>query len=168
MNIELPYGKGTIPLDVPDKNLLDVVVPKEFIQPGQPELMIKEALQDPLGTDRLSEAVGSGDTVAIVIDDYTRPCPTKMLLLPVLEELRLAGVNDSDILIIVATGTHTPPSRDQIKEIVGDKVYRNYMITSNDVINGEYVTVGETKRGNEIQILKNFMEKDFKIILGDI
>ena len=26
-------GKGVLPLDVPDKNLLDVVVPKEFIQP---------------------------------------------------------------------------------------------------------------------------------------
>jgi len=109
MNIELPYGKGTVPLDVPEKNLLEVVVPKEFIQPRQPELMIKEALQDPLGVDRLSEAVGSGDTVAIVIDDYTRPCPTKMLLLPVLEELRLAGVNDSDILIIIATSIRRTP-----------------------------------------------------------
>ena len=168
MNIELPYGKGTLSLDVPDKNLLEVVVPKEFIQPRQPELMIKEALQDPLGTDRLSEAVGAGDTIAIVIDDYTRPCPTKMLLQSVLEELRLAGVNDPDILIIVATGTHTPPSTDQIKEIVGDKVYRNYMVTSNDVIQGVYVTVGKSKRGNEIQILKDFIEKDFKIILGDI
>ena len=168
MNIELPYGKGNLPLDVPDKNLLEVVVPKEFIQPSQPELMIKEALQDSLGTDRLSEAVGSGDTVAIVIDDYTRPCPTKMLLPPVLEELRLAGVNDSDILLIVATGTHTPPSTEQIKEIVGDKVYRNYNVTSNDVIHGAYVTVGKSKRGNEIQILKDFIEKDFKIILGDV
>ena len=59
MHIEMPYGKGILPLDVPDKNLLDVVVPKEFIQPRQPELMIKEALQDPLGTDWLSEASGS-------------------------------------------------------------------------------------------------------------
>lgn len=168
MNIELPYGKGTLPLDVPDKNLLEVVIPKEFIQTGQSELMIKEALKHPLGTDKLSEAVGSGDTLAVVVDDYTRPCPTKMLLQPTLEELRSAGVNDSDILIIIATGTHTPPSTDQIKEIVGDKVYRNYMITSNDIVNGEYITVGETKRGNKIQILKNFMEKDFKILLGDI
>ena len=168
MNIELPYGKGSLPLDVPDENLLEIVVPKEFIQPGQPELMIKEALQKPLGTDRLSKAVNPGETVAIVIDDYTRPCPTKMLLPPVLEELRLAGVIDSDILIIVATGTHIPPSADLIKEIVGDKVYRNYMVTSNDVINGEYLTVGKTKRGNEVQILKDFIEKDFKILLGDI
>jgi nickel-dependent lactate racemase len=69
-----------------------------------------------------------GETVAIVIDDYTRPCPTKMLLPPVLGELKTAGVNDLDVLIIIATGTHTPPSADVVKDIVGDKIFRNYMI----------------------------------------
>jgi nickel-dependent lactate racemase len=42
------------------------------------------------------------------------------------------------------------------------------MITSNDVVNGEYVTVGRTKRGNEIEILKAYVDADFKILLGDI
>ena len=168
MHIELPFGKGTLPLDVPDKNLLDVVVPKEFIQPRQPELLIKEALQNPLRTDRLSEAVDPGETVAIVIDDYTRPCPTKMLLPPVLEELKVAGVSDMDICIIVATGTHTPPSPEVIKELVGDKISRNYMIISNDAVNGQHINVGKTKRGNEIEVLKDYVEADFKILLGDI
>jgi len=168
MHIELPYGKGVLPLDVADKNLLEVVVPKEFIQPGQPELMIKEALQDPLGTDRLSEAVGPGDTVAIVIDDYTRPCPTKMLLPPVLGELKAAGVSDLDVCIIVATGTHTPPLPEVIKELVGDKISRNYMIISNDAVNGQHVNVGKTKRGNDIEVLKEYVDADFKVLLGDI
>ena len=168
MHIELPYGKGVLPLDVADKNLLEVVVPKEFIQPGQPELMIKEALQDPLGTDRLSEAVGPGDTVAIVIDDYTRPCPTKMLLPPVLGELKAAGVSDLDVCIIVATGTHTPPLPEVIKELVGDKISRKYMIISNDAVNGQHVNVGKTKRGNDIEVLKEYVDADFKVLLGDI
>jgi lactate racemase len=168
MHIELPYGKGVLPLDVPDKNLLDVVLPKEFIQPQQPELMIKEALQYPLGTDRLSDSISPGETVAIVIDDYTRPCPTEMLLPSVLKELKEAGVNDLDILIIVATGTHTPPTPDIIKELVGDKISRNYMIISNDVVNGQHVNVGKTKRGNDIEVLKEYVEADFKILLGDI
>ena len=168
MHIELPYGKGILPLDVPDKNLLDVVLPKEFIQPRQPDIMIKEALHDPLGTDRLSEAVGPGDTVAIVIDDYTRPCPTKMLLPPVLGELKAAGVSDLDVCIIVATGTHTPPLPEVIKELVGDKISRNYMIISNDAVNGQHVNVGKTKRGNDIEVLKEYVDADFKVLLGDI
>jgi nickel-dependent lactate racemase len=168
MHIQLPYGKGTLPLDVPENNLIDVVVPKEFIPPQQPELMIKDALRHPLGADQLSKAVGRGDTVAIVIDDYTRPCPTKLLLPPVLEELQHAGVNDLDVTIIVATGTHTPPSAETIKELVGDKISRNYMIISNDAVNGPHVNVGRTKRGNDIEVLQQFVEADFKILLGDI
>jgi nickel-dependent lactate racemase len=168
MHIELPYGKGTVPLDVPEKNLLEVAVPKEFIQPRQPEEMIQEALKNPLGTEPLSQLVGPGDTIAIVIDDYTRPCRTKMLLPPVLDELKNAGVNDLDILIIVATGTHTPPSEDVIKGLVGDKIFRNYMIISNDAVNGTHVNVGTSKRGNDIEILKEYVESDFKILLGDI
>ncbi len=168
MHIELPYGKGTLPLDVPDSNLLEVVTPNEYIPPQQPELMIREALGNPLGTDPLSKMIGPGDTVAIVIDDYTRPCPTQLLLSPVLEELKDAGVNDLDIIIIIATGTHTPPSAEVIKELVGDKIFRNYMITSNDAVNGQHVTIGRSKRGNDIQVLKEFIDADFKILLGDI
>jgi nickel-dependent lactate racemase len=168
MHIELPYGKGALGLDVPDKNLIDVVGPKEFIQPGQPEVMIKEALRDPLGTDKLSKLVGPGDTVAIVIDDYTRPCPTKTLLPLVLDEIKNAGVNDLDVVIIVATGTHTPPSDDIIKELVGDKIFRNYMIKSNDAVHGQHVNVGTTKRGNDVEVLKQYVDADFKILLGDI
>jgi nickel-dependent lactate racemase len=168
MHIELPYGKGTVGLDVPEKNLLGVVVPKEFIQPKQPEMMIKEALKDPLRADQLSKTVGPGDTVAVVIDDYTRPCPTKALLPPILEELKNAGVNDQDIVIIVATGTHTPPSDDIVKELVGDKIFRNYMVISNDSIKGQHINVGKTKRGNDIEILKQYIDADFKILLGDI
>jgi len=168
MHIELPYGKGTLPLDVPEKNLLEVAVPKEFILPQQPELMIQEALKNPFGTKRLSTLVGAGDTIAIVIDDYTRPCPTKMILPPVLAELKTAGVYDLDIRIIIATGTHTPPSSDTVKELVGDKIFRNYMILSNDAVHGTHVNVGRTKRGNDIEILKDYVEADFKILLGDI
>jgi nickel-dependent lactate racemase len=90
------------------------------------------------------------------------------MLPPVLEELKTAGVNDLDILLIIATGTHTPPTPEIIKELVGDKIQRNYMITSNDAVNGEHVPVGTTKRGNTVEILKDYVEADFKILLGDI
>lgn len=42
------------------------------------------------------------------------------------------------------------------------------MITSNDVVNGQYVNIGKTKRGNDIEILKEFIDADFKILLGAI
>ncbi len=168
MKISLPYGKGSVSVTVPDANLIDVVVPCDFIAAEKPELLLKEALFHPLGTRRLSEIAVPGDTVALVIDDYTRPCPTKSLLPPVIEELHRAGVMDKDVTIIVACGAHQPPTVDQIKTMVGDTVAQTYRVISNDITNGEYVPVGVSKRGNRIEILKEFVESDIKVILGDI
>ena len=168
MQVQLPYGKEKINLEVPDKNLLDVVVPKEYIAPDHPEVIIRKAVLNPLGSERLSEIATEGDRVAIVVDDYTRPCPTQELLPPVLEELRRAGVEDSDVLIIIGTGTHKPPSFDVIRNIVGDKISRNYSIISNDINSCQYVHVGKTKMGHDVEILKEYVESDVKVILGDI
>ncbi len=168
MTIQLPYGKTTLPVDVPAANLIGVITPQEFIPPQKPEAMILDALRRPLGTKPLTSLVHPGDHVAIVVDDYTRPCPTQSLLPPVLDQLHEAGVDDLDILIIVANGTHTPPTQDQIKDILGEKIARTFMVTTNDVTNGEYVTIGKTRRGNTVEILKDYVESDFKILLGDI
>ncbi|MCD6572237.1 MAG: nickel-dependent lactate racemase [Thermoplasmata archaeon] len=168
MQVQLPYGRGTIPIDIPDRNLQKVILPKEIIQPDRPEVIIRNALFNPIGTDRLSQIATEYDKVAILVDDYTRPCPTKTLLPPVLEELQHANVRDSNIVIIVANGTHKPPSDEMKREIVGDKVFRNYRVISNDYVNGEFYTVGKSKFGNEIEVLREYVEADIKVILGDI
>jgi len=168
MTIQLPYGKTTLSVDVPANNLIGVITPKEFIPPQEPAEMIRDALADPLGTDPLPSLVHPGDHVAIVVDDYTRPLPTETLLPPILDQLHKAGVDDLDILLIIANGTHTPPTPAQIKNIFGEKIARTFMITSNDITNGEYVTLGKTRRGNPVEILKNYVEADVKILLGDI
>ena len=168
MLVQLPYGKKTLPLDVPDKNFIELLLPQEIIPPEHPGSMIKDALYNPLGTDRLSEMANRGDRVAIVVDDHTRPCPTQQLLPPILDELKEANVYDSDVVIIIANGTHKPPSFDIIKKIVGDKITRNYRVISNDVDHGEYINVGKTRSGNNVEILRDYVEADIKIVLGDI
>ena len=94
-----------------------------------------------------------------------------MLLPPVLEELQNAGVNDLDVLIIVATGTHTPPSPEVIKELVGDKIFRNYMIISNDAVNGQHVTVGKRNEVTTLRFLRSMSKlilRSFLVILNTI
>jgi lactate racemase len=168
MEIKLPYGKQKLSVNISDENLLKKVMPKEMPPYDKPEIIIRNALENPMGTDKLYEIAASGDKVAIVVDDYTRPCPNEKLLLPVLEDLKKAGVPFSDIKIIVACGTHTPPDYEKIKEIVGDKVARNYMVISSDVENGDYVSVGVSKQGNDIRVLREYVEADVKILLGDV
>ncbi|MFH1101554.1 MAG: nickel-dependent lactate racemase [Methanobacteriota archaeon] len=168
MHIQLPYGKIFLPVEIPDQNILDVVLPKEIIQPERMESLIHGALRDPLGSDRLEDIAKPGDQVAIVVDDYTRPCPTQQMLPPVLDLLRTADVDDTDVLIIVGCGSHTPPTSEQIKDIVGERIARTYQVLSNDAYQGDHVAVGTTKRGNTVEVLRTYIDADIKILLGDI
>lgn len=168
MDIQLPYGKNVLPCTVDEKHLLQVIKTKESIPPDKPEQMIQQSLEKPYGTEPLSQIAQHGDRVAIVVDDYTRPSPTKLLLPPLLNELKKAGVVDTDVTIIIATGTHTAPSFETIKSMVGDKISRNYTIISNDNEHGNYVSLGTSQYGNKIEILQDYVDADIKILVGDI
>ncbi|HEB37697.1 MAG TPA: nickel-dependent lactate racemase [Thermoplasmatales archaeon] len=168
MQIKLPYGEKEVVFEVPDKNLLDIILPKEYIAPARPESIMRNAIMNPMGRERLSEITGEGDTVAIVVEDHTRPCPTPEILQLILDEISRAGVNDSDVIIIIGNGMHVPPDFETIKKIVGDKVTRNYRVITNDVVSGEYIMVGKTKYGNEVEVLREYVESDVKIVTGVI
>lgn len=49
-----------------------------------------------------------------------------------------------------------------------DKVARNYTVITSDVENGEYVSVGVSKNGNEVRVLREYVEADVKVLLGDV
>lgn len=168
MQVKLPYGEKEVVFDIPDRNLFDIILPKEYIAPAKPESIMRNAIMNPIGGERLSEMAREGDTVSIVVEDHTRPCPTPEILQLVLDELSRAGVRDSDIVIIVGNGMHVPPDFETIRRIVGDKVTRNYRVITNDVLSGEYIMVGKTRYGNEVEVLKEYAERDLKIVTGII
>ncbi len=168
MNIDIPYGSTHLNLSIPDKNILEIIKTNEIISPDKPTILIERALQHPLETLTLNYIATPGDTVAIVVDDYTRPCPTKILLPPLLQELSLAGIDDSCITIIIGTGTHHPPSLQTIQEIVGVKIVRNYTVICTDQKSSSFVTVGESSYRHKIRVLKEYAEADVKILVSDI
>ena len=69
MKIELGYGRGTMPLEVPDKNLLKVLTPAGVPQGLRGEDEVKRALREPIGTKRLRDIVKPGEKIAVVSSD---------------------------------------------------------------------------------------------------
>ena len=171
MKIKLPYGKDGSSVDVPGKNLIGVMRPEEFHVNEAPDALIKKALQNPEGTERLSEIVRmkkKKDVVAIVVDDHTRPCPTDRILPPLLEELYSAGVKDENILIIFATGSHRTTTKEEAERLLGKGIASRIRYVSNDSWGADFVVVGTTKRGTQVKIKKAFYEADVKILTGDV
>ncbi len=171
MKISLPYGENFFSLNVPDKNLLSVLKPKGVRIDKSPEELIKDAIRSPAGTENIKDIIAkkkNKDTVAIVVDDHTRPCPTAEILPPLLEELYSAGIKDENILIIFATGSHRTTKPGEAKQLLGEDIASRIKYISNDCWGDDFVYIGTTSKDTSVYVKKAFYEADLKILTGDV
>ena len=111
----------------------------------------------------------AGQTVAIAINDKTRPVPHAQLLPPVLAGMRHAGVRDEDVLFIIATGTHPAMPPQEYASILPRDILETYRVVCHDAANEAKLThLDETSRGTPIFINKDFMAADYRIVIGNI
>lgn len=154
MRIQLPYGKTIVPVDVSDRNLLDVIRPNTLEPKKDYSELIKDALEKPINSKKLRDI--KGKKFVIVVDDSTRPCPTKKLLPFVLNEIK------GDVTVIFACGTHEIVENP--KEILGMDIKN----MSSQAESSDFRWVGKTSRGTNVELNKAFLDADVKILLGDV
>ena len=112
--VNLMYGEGTWNFTVPDGAVVVDDIPAGQIRaPLQdPVASLREALAEPLGMEPLERLVDKDSKVAISVNDwmggsfYAAPV--------VLEILRSRGVQDRNIRIMIAGGTHAKVTRRQL------------------------------------------------------
>jgi len=169
VDVWLPYGKTEVCARIPAKNFLGKIEPKE--KPGVDDAVveIKRALQEPIGTKRISEIAKPGDKVAIVVDDFTRPAPSHLMVPSILEELNNAGVKNEDITIIFACGTHRPVTDKEARRLLGEEIAGKIKYVSHNCSAKDHVYVGTTKtHGTKVYLNRIFVEADVKILTGDV
>jgi len=162
MEIKFPYGKKEISLSIPKENVVGMVKGKE-IKPSMPlDDLLKNALSHPLGTKKISEM--NGKNVVVVVDDKTRPLPTKKILPHIFNEIN----EDKNITILFATGTHAPMKKKDAYAVLGKEIAENYEWVTHDAKNAEFVELGTSSFGTPIFLNKAFMDADIKILVGDV
>ena len=85
MKLTIPLGTKAfeLELNLPEENVIVAQNP-EPPQPGNWEELATTALQQPIGTERLSEYKLAGKKVTIIADDKTRPSRAYSLIPAVL------------------------------------------------------------------------------------
>ena len=78
-----------------------------------------EALDAPPDTPRLLDPRRGARSVAVVVPDASRDCPSPSLLPPVLERLARAGVRDEQITVVVGCGLHRTTTAAEKAALVG-------------------------------------------------
>jgi len=166
--IELPYGDGHLTIAVPEEKLLAVVEPRPLPPAADPMAELRKALASPVGAPQLREKVKGASSVAIVVEDVSRPAPSALLLDAVMEEIEAAGVLTKNIKVIVATGLHRGLTRIEMGPILG-RWKGKLHIENHDAKNPDgLVSLGTTRLGTEIAVNKTFMDAEFKILTGDV
>lgn len=169
MEIDLKYGRSHKQLKLNDKNLIGVLKLKE--SSGIPDVIAaeKEALTNPIGSKKLSEIAKGKKTACIVVSDYTRGCPYSRpdfnLLLPLIDELHVAGIKDEDIKFLVGTGAHRAHTKQEDIDNFGQEIVNKYQVISHDCDENN-VSLGTLSTGNELLINKVWVDADVKVMTG--
>jgi len=168
MKVRFPYGEKFLEANIPDENLIQVVYPHEIEPEKSADEYIKEALSKPMGALPLQKQAKKGMKVTIVVDDNTRPCPTWEMLPHVIKELNDSGINNDDITILFATGTHREVRHEEAKRLLGEKYAEEINYMSNNCKGNDFTYVGTTSRNTDVKVKNAFVEADMRILLGDV
>ncbi len=166
--IELKYGSDTLEIEVPERNIIGEVRPVLVEAPNDSKRLIRDALDNPIGSKSLSEIANNNDSVAIVVDDITRACPNHLMLPLILDELKRSGIKDEGIKIILALGTHRAMTVDEIVRRLGRDIADRFKVINHSQDEINLISIGKTSRGNEVKINRQYIESKIKIFLGDV
>jgi len=159
MQISLPYGHSHIAVDL-DDDRATVLKPRR----GSPD-PIRLALTAPIDSLPLRELVHPGQSVVILTSDITRPCPTHLMLPPVLDELTCAGIRLEDVLVVFALGTHRSHKPEEQAKLLGETYGKVRCVDSDP---HQVTNVGTTSRGTPIEVFEPVVKADVRIALGNI
>ena len=164
--VDLLYGDTSMKLDLTLGRCLGVFQPCEVVAAGDEGELVRAALQSPISSGRLRDLARGKRRVVVVTSDVTRPCPSDILLPPVLEELAQAGVPDDAITIVIGLGLHRPMTPDEMEKVVGTPVFRRFRVINHDV--DDVVSVGTTNRGTPVEVFRPVVAADLRVCLGNL
>lgn len=166
MIIRLAFGKSHISAELPSGYAIECIGPKAHPPADDPAAIVRHAVYNPLGNVMPPRA---GETVAIAINDKTRPVPHEHLLPPVLAGMRHAGVRDEDVLFIIATGTHPRMDGSEFASVLSAEMLDTYRVICHDARDeSNLTTLGETARGTPVHINSDYLAADYRIVIGNI
>ena len=169
VDVWIPYGRTEVCARIPTRNFLGVIEPKERPGVADPRVEVERALNEPIGTERLSGIAKAGDKAAVVVDDATRATPSYLMVPPILDELNKAGVKDEDITVIFGCGTHRPVTLEEMKTLVGEETLERVKTVNHDCRAKDMVYIGKTKTlSTKVYVNKIFAEADVKVLTGDV
>jgi nickel-dependent lactate racemase len=178
--VQIEYGPGFMEAELSDT--AEIFIPGETIPDPpyleDPEPATRESIQNPVGMPQIPKLVENGAKVTISFPDkvkggFQKNSHRKTSIPILIEECLKAGVEKKDIKLICATGLHRKNTAEELKAILGEKVYNEFM-PNGQVVNHDsedwenLVDLGTNELGDRVILNKSVFESDLPILIGHV
>ena len=154
-------------LDFPGDWEIEVLEMKGAKAPGLSSQQIGKALDQPIGTQQLRDVAAGKKRVVITFDDLTRPTPTSTVMPWVMAELRAAGVQDENVLLLGAFGSHRAMTQSEVDKKLGKEAASKFAWQNHNVFEN-VKDVGTTSFKNRVKLNQTFLAADCKICISGV
>jgi len=166
--ISLPYGNEDLKLDISPYKQVTVLESKPYICETSETEEIQRALENPIGSKKLSELCKDKKNVLLITNDMTRPMPSKITIPALIAEIKRIN-KDIGVSILIASGLHREMNRQELIDKMGAEIVSNYpVLVHNAYDNESLVSFGEISTGNILYLNKAVLEHDLVIAEGFI
>lgn len=163
--VPVAYGGGHVDVRLPAGSTT-VVRPRHSTPLKDPAAALTAALRAPLAGPGLRERVPPGSTVAISVCDGTRPQPREPMLRAILAELD-GRVRPSDILVLIATGTHRGNTPEELRAMLGEEVLDAVTVVNHDARDDSAMRwCGVHGNGVPVWLNRHWVDADVRITTG--
>jgi len=169
VNLSFPYGKTFLEIDIPESRLQGVLLSSLHSYRAEKNQfdLVADALERPIGTEKLSELAVGKEKIVLIASDHTRPVPSKAIVPQMLREIR-RGNPQADITILIATGCHRETSRDELIGKFGEEIVNQEKIVVHDCDLSPMTYIGVLPSGGDCIINSMVMDADLVVAEGFI
>lgn len=151
-------------MSIPRRNVHSVLYPNK-VRTGDEAETVRASLEDPVNSESFERFLQERDTLAIVVNDRTRPTPTSRIL-----DMILPLIGEKETQILIATGSHRAPTEAEYKEILGKhyRLFRSRTSHHDDKDSQNLVYLCRSNLGYDIHVNKLITEADAVITIGSV
>lgn len=169
MHLDFPYGKTSLSLDIPSERVSGIL--ESHLHSYKPEKsekeIVEESLLSPIGSEGLSSLAKGKDNIVLICSDHTRPVPSKLIIPPMLKEIR-KGNPKAHITLLISTGCHRETTKEELIDKFGSEIVEKEEIVVHSCTESEVVYLGQLPSGGALYINKLVAEADLVCAEGFI
>lgn len=167
MNIRFPYGKTHLSYEFENVNVLTSSI-EEYNPKMSEQALVDAAMAAPEGGISLRELARGKEKVVLIASDHTRPVPSKLIVPPMLKQIREGNPN-AEITILISTGCHRQTTKEELISKFGEEIVANEKIVIHDCDDKEnLVNIGILPSGGQCVVNRIAMEADLLVAEGFI